>query len=305
MAWTQGDNGRGMLNYADLVGFAIDDEISNLYVPGRETNLPASAARYATGLALAPTDNFITEFLPDVARRIHFRVVFIQRIVDQVAQTDGLSASRALTTLRDQEATFPAKGGHATCFAVVWLLVIHHHRERCCCVSDPDVPVTVTVDVVECDPSPPLPLLRRRRQRAASVLCTLWPASATAALCGEPSQHTARASVGAGQNGIRSGLTNAAVDGAVTVNLLVTALPEGVTFGGLNEHEAPVGNPEQLKLTAALNPFCGVTVSVSAPCPPADIVITDEDALKVKLAGKLITYAAEAAAYSSSCWPPQ
>ena len=40
VAWTQGDNGRGMLNYADLVGFAIDDEISNLYVPGRKPTCP-------------------------------------------------------------------------------------------------------------------------------------------------------------------------------------------------------------------------------------------------------------------------
>ena len=45
VVWTQGDNGKGMMNYANLVGFAIDDEISNLYVPGRETNLPASAQR--------------------------------------------------------------------------------------------------------------------------------------------------------------------------------------------------------------------------------------------------------------------
>lgn len=89
VAWTQGDNGRGMVNYADLVGFAIDDEIGNLYVPGRETNMRASAERYATGLATAPVDNFITEFLPDVARRIHVRVVLIQRIINQVAKTDG------------------------------------------------------------------------------------------------------------------------------------------------------------------------------------------------------------------------
>lgn len=84
--WTQGDNGRGMLNYADLVGFGADIAVTNLFVPGRETNLAADMQRYGTGLALAPTDNFITEFLPDVARRVHFRVVFVQRIVDQVAR---------------------------------------------------------------------------------------------------------------------------------------------------------------------------------------------------------------------------
>lgn len=89
VVWGQGDNGRGMLNYSNLVGFGADIAISNLYVPERETNVSASATRYATGLALAPTDNLITEFLPDLARRIHFRVVFIQRIVNQVARPDG------------------------------------------------------------------------------------------------------------------------------------------------------------------------------------------------------------------------
>ena len=91
--WTQGDNGKGMVNYANLVGFAIDDEISNLYVPGRETDFSASATRYGIGLATAPIDNFVTEFLPDVARHIHIRVVLIQRIINQVAKQGGPGAS--------------------------------------------------------------------------------------------------------------------------------------------------------------------------------------------------------------------
>ncbi len=87
IAWTQGDNGKGMLNYSDLLGFGIDDEIANLYVPGRETNARASAERYGTALALAPIDNVVTEFLPDIARRIHVRIVLIQQIINQVADT--------------------------------------------------------------------------------------------------------------------------------------------------------------------------------------------------------------------------
>jgi hypothetical protein len=86
VVWTQGDNGKEMVNYANLLGFGIDDEIANLYVPGRKTNLPATAERYGTTLAIAPADNFVTEFLPDVARKIHVRVVFIQRIINQVAK---------------------------------------------------------------------------------------------------------------------------------------------------------------------------------------------------------------------------
>jgi hypothetical protein len=89
IAWTQGDNGRGMINYADLGGFAIDDAIGNLYVPGQQTRVNASTERYAIGLATAPIDNFVTEFLPDVARHVHVQVVIIQRVINQVARTDN------------------------------------------------------------------------------------------------------------------------------------------------------------------------------------------------------------------------
>jgi len=87
--WTQGDNGKGMLNYGDLGGFAIDDEISNLYVPGQSTRASATVTRYITGLATAPIDNFVIEFLPDVARHIHIQIVVVQRVINQVARTGG------------------------------------------------------------------------------------------------------------------------------------------------------------------------------------------------------------------------
>ena len=88
VGWTQGDDGNGMVNYANLLGFPIDAEIANLYVPGEKTNLPSTATRVATGWALAPTDNFITEFLPDLAKRIHVRIVLVQEIINQVARTE-------------------------------------------------------------------------------------------------------------------------------------------------------------------------------------------------------------------------
>ena len=56
-----------MPNYANLVGFALDDDIANLYVPGRETALGPTADRYAIDLASAPIGNLVSEFLPDVA----------------------------------------------------------------------------------------------------------------------------------------------------------------------------------------------------------------------------------------------
>lgn len=85
IAWTQGDNGRGMVNYADLVGFAIDGAISNLYVPGQRTNLPSTASRYVISLATAPVGNFVDEFLPDIARHIHIQIVVFQRIINHIS----------------------------------------------------------------------------------------------------------------------------------------------------------------------------------------------------------------------------
>jgi hypothetical protein len=89
IVWTQGDNGKGMPNYSNIIGFPIGAEISDLYVPGVQTDVHATVMRVVTGAALAPTDNFITEFLPDVARHIHFRVVFMQQIINQVARSEG------------------------------------------------------------------------------------------------------------------------------------------------------------------------------------------------------------------------
>ena len=93
VVWTQGDNGKGMPNYANLAGFGIDDAIGNLYVPGRNTDAASTAERYGTALATAPIDNFVSEFLPDVARHIHVQIVVIQRIINQVANKDATNNS--------------------------------------------------------------------------------------------------------------------------------------------------------------------------------------------------------------------
>jgi hypothetical protein len=54
----------------------------------RAVGFPALAHTIAD-LASAPIENFVTEFLPDVVRRIHLRVVLFQRILNQVARTPG------------------------------------------------------------------------------------------------------------------------------------------------------------------------------------------------------------------------
>ncbi|MHB1022562.1 MAG: hypothetical protein ACYC46_08045 [Acidobacteriaceae bacterium] len=91
---TQGDNGHPMFNYANFFGSIGEDEISNLYVPGRHTNAKATAARVAIGLATAPIGNFITEFVPDVASHINLKVVFVQRIINRVALEEGGSPTQ-------------------------------------------------------------------------------------------------------------------------------------------------------------------------------------------------------------------
>ena len=57
---------------------------------------------------------------------------------------------------------------------------------------------------------------------------------------------------------------------------VVTAAPVGVTVEGLKLHDNPVGRPEQVKLTALLNPLVGVTVSVD---------VAGAELLSVPLAG--------------------
>jgi len=86
VAWTQSDYGTGMPNYANFVATAVGDGLGDLYVPGRDTSVGAGTTRYFTALATDPIDNFITEFLPDVARRVNIRIVLLQQIVNQVTK---------------------------------------------------------------------------------------------------------------------------------------------------------------------------------------------------------------------------
>lgn len=89
VVWTQGDNGEGMFNYANVVGGLFEEAIGDAYVPYRDTGWSASAARYATALATDPIGNFITEFFPDLARHINFNAVFVQRVINRVAAEES------------------------------------------------------------------------------------------------------------------------------------------------------------------------------------------------------------------------
>jgi hypothetical protein len=86
------DEGALMPNYANLLGYPISAELSNLYVPGIHSDASSTMARIATGLATDPANNLITEFLPDVAKHISIRIIFVQRILNQVASQQQSSS---------------------------------------------------------------------------------------------------------------------------------------------------------------------------------------------------------------------
>ncbi len=81
---SQHDDGSPMPNYATLLTYPISAELSNLYVPGVQTNSVSTVKRIAIGLASDPSGTLVAEFLPDVARRVHIHVIFIQEILNQV-----------------------------------------------------------------------------------------------------------------------------------------------------------------------------------------------------------------------------
>jgi hypothetical protein len=81
------DNGTLMPNYATLGTYPISAALSDAYVPGIDTSGSAFAKRVALGYATDPAGALIAEFLPDVAKRIHVRVVFVQQILNNIATT--------------------------------------------------------------------------------------------------------------------------------------------------------------------------------------------------------------------------
>jgi hypothetical protein len=89
VVWTQSDTGRPMFNYATIVGTVADEAVSDIYVPDRQAGWEAAAARVSTAWATDPIGNFVTEFVPDLARRFNLRIVFVQRIINRVTVGPG------------------------------------------------------------------------------------------------------------------------------------------------------------------------------------------------------------------------
>jgi hypothetical protein len=87
--WSQSDQGKHMPNYGDLIGIPATITLANVYVPGRQQGVGPTAESSAIAIGSAPIGNFVSEFLPDVARHVSIRIVFIQKIINQIALTGG------------------------------------------------------------------------------------------------------------------------------------------------------------------------------------------------------------------------
>ena len=86
---SRNDAGKTIPNYGVLGSYPIVAELSNLYVPGIQSDGASTAERILTGYALDPVNNLVNEFLPDVAKHIHVRVIFVQQILNNIAVAQG------------------------------------------------------------------------------------------------------------------------------------------------------------------------------------------------------------------------
>jgi hypothetical protein len=83
------DDGTPMPNYATLLNYPIGAVLSNQYVPGIDSSASSTVERIFTGYALDPVNNLLTEFLPDVASRVHIRIIFVQKILNNIASSNN------------------------------------------------------------------------------------------------------------------------------------------------------------------------------------------------------------------------
>jgi len=78
-----------MPNYATIINIPFSAEISNLYVPDIGTNVPDTAKRILVGYGTDPIGPLVAEFLPDVAKRVHIRILFTQQLMNRIAVGSG------------------------------------------------------------------------------------------------------------------------------------------------------------------------------------------------------------------------
>jgi hypothetical protein len=89
---SRSDSGKTIPNYGTLLSYPITAEIDNLYVPGIHPDGASTGIRIVTGYGLDPVNNLLNEFLPDVASRVHVRIIFVQRVLNNIASINSSGA---------------------------------------------------------------------------------------------------------------------------------------------------------------------------------------------------------------------
>jgi hypothetical protein len=146
------------------------------------------------------------------------------------------------------------------------------------CISEPDVAVTVTVDVVGVPPVVGFVVKELLLQPASRVVATTIDGSSSTIQCRRRRfLLTAKPSTTASEEpeNNRPEFFEMAADATVVLTDTVELIePVEDTVTGEKLHVAPVGNPEQVNLTAELveKPFCGSNVTVVVPLLPAATV---------------------------------
>lgn len=87
---TYADDGSRMPNYATLITYPVTGVLSNLYVPNLQTDSRSTTARILVGLASDPVESLVGEFLPDLGKHVHIRILFFQQIVNNVSAQPSL-----------------------------------------------------------------------------------------------------------------------------------------------------------------------------------------------------------------------
>ena len=82
-----------------------------------------------------------------------------------------------------------------------------------------------------------------------------------------------------GDVGVRAALAE-----ACSVTVVEAAEPDGAIVEGEKLQVTPAGRPEQLKVTAELNPLEGVSVRVAVPLLP-DWIVMEEGAMETEKSG--------------------
>jgi hypothetical protein len=82
---SRADDGHTIPNYSVFATYPIVAELGNLYLPGVQTDGRSTAERILTGYALDPVNNLVNEFLPDMAKHVHVKIIFMQQILNNIA----------------------------------------------------------------------------------------------------------------------------------------------------------------------------------------------------------------------------